>query len=486
MDESIEDWTDKIRQLVRDFGIYSVANVIPAVLGLVGLLVFTRAFSPDAFGRYSVVMAVVGIFSTFLFGWLDYSIIRFAPEMDTDAVVGNVFTMFVTVAAALVALALLGFELFGGDLGEFRVFYFACLILILANGFFQATTALFRATLRSEWVTIFRVTNAVVKLLASLVLALVVLNHIVGWLWGAIIGFGVAVLVMIVTSPEIRTRPRVDRDKLVRLSVYGLPMLGWIIGEPMLNHVDRLLLEVLVGSAAVGIYTSNYMIVDQGLRLVYVPILEAMGPIIFNSWEDSRESEIASLLRDFSRYFILLGVPVLVLVAALSKPLSTLMLGAEFHEGFVVIPIVSSGVFLWSLANLGQLGFEVKERTVYLSIGLILTVIINVALNIPLIGAFGYVGAAAATTISYGAYAVFIRAMSSRGIRWRFPTRSFGVAFAGGVLMGIPAALVYGLGMATAPLVIASAVLGIPLYIGVLYSVGEFTDAELDIVRNLV
>jgi hypothetical protein len=40
--------------------------------------------------------------------------------------------------------------------------------------------------------------------------------------------------------------------------------------------------------------------------------------------------------------------------------------------------------------------------------------------------------------------------------------------------------------MATAPLVIASAVLGIPLYIGVLYSVGEFTDAELDIVRNLV
>jgi hypothetical protein len=40
--------------------------------------------------------------------------------------------------------------------------------------------------------------------------------------------------------------------------------------------------------------------------------------------------------------------------------------------------------------------------------------------------------------------------------------------------------------MATTPLVVTSAVLGIPLYLGLLYSVGEFTDSELDVVRDLV
>mgnify|MGYP006292592121 CR=1 FL=1 len=74
--------SETFQQFVRDVSAYSVANVVPAVFSLAAVMIFTRFFSPDAFGRYSIAMAAASVGSTFLFGWLDRSILRFGPESD--------------------------------------------------------------------------------------------------------------------------------------------------------------------------------------------------------------------------------------------------------------------------------------------------------------------------------------------------------------------------------------------------------------------
>jgi len=478
--------SETFHQFVRDLSAYSVANVVPAVFGLAAVMIFTRVFSPDAFGRYSIAMALAGVGSTLLYGWLDQSILRFGPEYDERDLIGTVFVALLGISAVVIALSIAGYTLFGDLLDQYRPFYFAAIALLIAQGLFQPLVVLFQATLKSKLVTVFKTVNAVCKLGLAVLLAIVVFDHIVGWIWASTLAILLTIAFMAVKSDAVRTFPRVQRDILVRISGYGIPLIGWVVGDPLLNQADRILIEVLRSSAAVGIYASNYSLVDWGLRLALIPLLNAIQPIVINSWSGDNRREVENLIQRFTRYFLILGVPPLILTGALSRPLSTLLLGSQYHQGYVVIPIVACGVFLWSISNLGQIGLVLQERTGLMSIGLLVAVVFNVVVDIPLISVFGYLGAAVGTVLSYGVYAAFVLLVSRRQIRWKLPVRTIrNVAFAGAVMAVLPAML-YSFKMYTLTRAIAVAVVSFPIYLVVLYVINEISREDVNELRGMM
>lgn len=484
MESTTEGVGERARKLLHDLSLYSVANVVPALLSLGALMLFTRTFRPEMFGRYSLSLAVAGIVSTLLYGWLDYSVLRYAPQFDEELVIRNTFSVYLGISSVLLLAAVGGYLVLRHRLGPYTVFYFASLGLALARGGLQILLAFFRSVLNSRKVTLFRLTRAVVELGLSVALAIFVLDHIVGWIWGATIGIVVTCVLVFVTSKQVRATPVVDREMIGRLAAYGLPMIGFVIGDAFLVQADRVLLEVFAGSVAVGIYSSNYMLVDRGLRLVYTPMIQAMSPIIIDSWEEDNEGEIAELLSTFMRYFVLLGVPAFVGVAVLSQTVSTLLIGDEYTSGYVIIPVVAVGLFLWSLANLAQAAIEIKEQTSLLSYGILVVIVVNVALNVPLITAFGYLGAAVATALSYALYCAFTLVFSSRHIAWKFPTTSFRNALISGVVMACPTAVLYATGSYGLVVSLFTAAVGGVLYVAVLYALDEVGPDEIDRLRE--
>jgi len=486
MESTSEGLGERVRQLSRDLSLYSVAHVVPALLSLVALMLFTRTFQPEMFGRYSLSLAVAGILSTLLYGWLDYSVLRYAPQLDEELVIRNTFSVYLGISSVLLLSAIGGYLALRHRLGPYTVFYFASLGLALARGGLQILLAFFRSVLNSRKVTLFRLTRAVVALGLSVVLAIFVLDHIVGWIWGTTIGIAVTCVLILVTSKQVRTAPMVDREIIGRLAGYGLPMIGFVVGDAFLVQADRVLLEALAGSVAVGIYSSNYMLVDRGLRLAYTPMIQAMSPILIDSWEEDNEGEIAEMLTTFMRYFVLLGVPALTGVAVLSQTVSTLLIGDEYTSGYVIIPIVAVGLFLWSLANLAQVAIEIKEQTSLLSYGILVVIVLNVALNVPLITAFGYVGAAVATALSYASYCAFTLVFSSRYIDWRFPTTPFRNALIGGTVMACPAAVLYVTGTYGLVVSLFAAAVGGVLYVAVLYVLDEIGTREINRLEELL
>ena len=473
MESTTKEVGDRVRQLVHDLSFYSVAHIVPALLSLGALMLFTRTFRPEMFGRYSLSLAVAGIVSTLLYGWLNYSVLRYAPQLDEELVIRNAFSVYLGISSVLLLVAVGGYLVLRHRLGPYTVFFFASVGLALARGGLQVLLAFFRSILDSQKVTLFRLARAVVALGFSVVLAIFVLDHIVGWIWGTTIGIVVACVLIFVTSKQVRASPAVDREMIGRLAGYGVPMIGFVIGDAFLVQADRVLIEVFAGSVAVGIYSSNYMLVDRGLRLAYTPMLQAMSPIIIDSWEGDNEGEIAETLTKFMRYFVLLGVPVVVGVAVLSQTVSTLLIGDEFTSGYVIIPIVAVGLFLWSLANLAQVAIEIKEETSLLSYGILVVIVLNVALNVPLITSFGYVGAAVATVISYGLYCAFTLVFSSRYIDWQFPVLPFRNALIAGAVMACPTAALYVTGTYGLAVSLLTAAVGGVLYGAVLYALDE-------------
>lgn len=484
-DGPLGDVESRLRKLVQDSSIYSIAVSLSSFLGLITLLIFTRAFSPESFGRYSSSAAVVAIVSTFLFGWTEQVAVRFAPDMDKREVIQNLHSILIALCTGFILLAGAGYLLFADRLGPFEVFYLPVVTLIVAQGLFQPFLMYFRGLLKSKSVARFQLISAVLRLSLALFLALYVLDHIVGWMWGTAIATLTAVVLILLTTEEVRFKPRIQKHVSRRMIAYGIPMIGFIIGEPFLTQIDRILLEVLQGSAAVGIYSSNYILVNQGLRLAYFPVLRAMQPIVVSEWNGDNEGAVKEIISEFTRYYLLLGVPVMILGAALSRPLSTLLLSGGYEAGFTIIPFVAGGVFLWGLADAGQRGLELKEATLTMSKGVILAITFNVVLNVPLILAFGYMGAALATLLSSGLYVVYVKLVSSRHIAWEIPRRTVRNTLIGGVAMSALPAIVYLSGSYTILRAIATSALAVPIFLLVMYGLDEFKEDELQIVFDV-
>jgi len=478
--------SDTFKEFLEGVSAYSLASIVPAFLSLAALTLFTRVFSPAAFGRYSVALVVAGTGSTLFFGWLNRSIVRFTSDTDETALMGTVLTLMLLIALGVGVVGTVGYIGFRQYLGQYEVFYFATLVFLIAQGFYEPLIGFYRATLNPKLVSVFRSLQASIGIVLALFLALVVFNHIVGWMWASVIAIAITVGAMIAVSEQLRQRPTVDSDILTRVTGYGLPMVGWIVGDPLLNQADRLLIALIQGSASVGIYASNYSLIDRGLRLALIPLLKTVQPIVIDRWSGDNEREIEALLERFSRYYLLIGVPCFLLTAMFSRPLSSFLLGSEFHEGYVIIPIVGLGVFLWSFANMGQIRLEISQRTGLMSRGLLAVVVFNVVVDVPLIMAFGYVGAAIGTVLSYGLYAVFVFAAGRDHIKWLVPRGTVRNVLLAGLAMSCLPALLFLSGEYTLIRLLVVSAVSVTAYGGVLYQSGEISHDEITSLRALV
>lgn len=478
--------TDVFEQFARDLGLYTLAGFVPAVTGVVALIVFTHVFAPSAYGRYALTLSVVTLFGTACYGWIDQAVVRFEPHVEPSVLLGNVVWLLGGIGTAAGILALVGYVFVTPLLGPFAPFLLAGVAVAVTQGSFYVLRALLRVRLESRSVVGYEVFRSVGGLALALVLALVILDGIVGWLWGTAIASGITVGLLVFRLVFGARSIRFDPTFARRMARYGFPLAGWLAGMMLLNFADRVLIELLRGSEAVGIYASNYSVVHYGLGLVFTPIIISAEPILMNLWDENNEAEVAATITDMTRYLLIVGVPAVIGAAAFHRVLSNLLLGASYAQGAVVIPIIAVGLLIWNAAIIGQKGIEVEERTTILLYGIALAVVVNVVVNVPLIIRFGYVGAAVATLMSFVLYAGFILVVTRRYIPWRLPLRSIRNIAVASLGLLVPYATLFVLGRDSLGTLIIASVIGGSAYLAIAYRIGELKSDELTKLKRLL
>jgi O-antigen/teichoic acid export membrane protein len=262
-------------------------------------------------------------------------------------------------------------------------------------------------------------------------------------------------------------------------------MVGWLFGLSLLTYVDRVFLESLIGSSAVGIYSSNYAIVQSGLPLILSPIIQAAHPVIMKEWNTGNEGSAIELISEYSRYFLLIGAPATVVAGILSRPLSVLFLGEGFHPGYLIIPIISVAVFIWNFAMIGHKGLELHRVTKLMTAGIAIAVGVNAVFNLLLIPVFSYIGAAVATLLSSGAYAAFAYVMSFRTVRWRLPLNTTINVTSASTIMALIGLVCYLLSDWILVPLLGSGIAAL-MYGAILIILGELRSEEISRLRSLM
>lgn len=408
---------------------YIPSAVVPAAASIAGISIFTRVFDPLEFGRYSVVMAVTVIMVSLLSGWIQQSVLRYLPRFRADGRMTEfamkLFVVLAIIAGSVLFILLFLFPFIEARLGGYARFYQAGVLVVFSEILFASLNVAFQARLRSGQSARYKIASAVMRLALALLFIFFVRRDIVGILLGAAVANLLLVPLMLKDLGILRNMrlvPGALDGRFIRMFAgYGLPMVGWMLCGQVLALSDRLLIGAFRGGTEVGIYSANYNLVVMGFGLISTPLLTASYPIIMTAWESGSTGRITKVISQFSKYYILAILPAVLFIGLFSREIVTLLLGSEFRQGHAIIPFVLGGVVVWGLAMIGHKGLEIQERTRMLLLLVAVSTLINIGLNLAIIPAFGYRGAAVTTLVSNSCYPVLVYLVTARAIPWRLP-----------------------------------------------------------------
>jgi O-antigen/teichoic acid export membrane protein len=416
-----------VHRLRRDLPRYATSALVPALLSLVAVSVFTRLFTPDDYGRYTLAVATAGTIGALVGGWIHTSVLRYIPRYaeagDRQRFLGSVVYLLLAIAVLVALVAVVGYAFAGSRLGAYRSLYWPAAAFLVASVAFDALGSTLMGELRSSRYVAVVLVNAVLRFAFALGFVLLVRRDVVGLIIGAVLAYLVSLVTLgrFVGVGRARWWKGFDRRVVRELAAYGMPMVGWAFGAQFLALSDRYVIAAFRDPSEVGIYSANYALVMMAIGLVAGPLMNAVHPLVMNAWERGVRENIAESIAAFSRYYLVLVVPVLAVGAVLAKDVVTLVLGSEYREGFMVVPLVLAGAAAWGFAMYGHKGLELMERTGIL-LGLVgVAAAVNIVLNLVFVPRFGYVAAAVTTLVSYAVYPILVFFVTRRYLAWVIP-----------------------------------------------------------------
>ncbi|MCM3194149.1 lipopolysaccharide biosynthesis protein [Priestia megaterium] len=436
MNNAVEKEPNHINQdskrLSKDTLTYGIAVIIPALIGVISISIYTRIFSLEAYGEYNQIFNTTLLITTLFSQWIQQSIQRYRPLYRSKNKLWE-FNANLTNLLAYMFIIIIGFALltsfFKNSFGRYEGYYWICVLLILTQFSFLVLGALLQSDFKVREYKNYNLLTAILKFVVGILLVFYVSENPISIIYGLVIGQIFLIGFMFkengLSLRSLRLNPTLQLIEFIKLFViYGFPMVGWFIGNSILNLADRYMLEAMSSIKDVGVYSANYSLVSASLGLLTTPLLNAAHPIIMNKVDKFSDIEIGKTVTFFTRVYLMISLPLLSFITAFHKEITQLLLGEKFREGSVIIPILFLGLIFWNLGMYGHKGYEIKEKTKIMFIFVLASAVVNIIFNTFLIPLYGYRGAAIATLISMGTYPLLIKICSFKYIAWKINTWS--------------------------------------------------------------
>jgi O-antigen/teichoic acid export membrane protein len=285
------------------------------------------------------------------------------------------------------------------------------LFFLVHIGFVPVMTTIHLFRLRPNFVAFNVLRSLQLVIETALLVGFALANHLTltTALWAALISYGVWYVVVLVYGrgwPSSQVKWSVVREMVnygSRLSVGGLASLA-------ISRLDQLLLVGIVNSSDLGAYAVAATASGVSSAVAY-----GVGTVLFRHLREAEDPEAARLaLRHGVRNVLLMSSGVAALVAVCSPIAIPLLFGAEFSNAVAPLLVLLPGQVLADLGFVVGQRMLVDNRPGVTSHALLAAAGTTVVLLIVLIKPFGIMGAAFATTLSQGVFAVYMLVVAGR------------------------------------------------------------------------
>lgn len=467
------------------------AQVIPAVLGFLVIPVYTRLFTPEEYGNYSLALATVSMFAIFTYMWLQNSTLRFFSHYRNKNELGTFYTTtFFYLGTTIVIISLLicvlaWLRILSGFLLDYTLVIAG---LLISTSLFMTLLTILRSDRRANYVSLFSCIAEVMTVAIALALIFAFHMGVIALLLGELAikilltGF---ILIKFDVIPNISLK-YLDSHALWEFFSYGSPFILMSVSNWILSFSDRYIIQYFLNPGAVGIFFASAQLGNTPIDMISTVLVMAGYPLLIDNYEKNGDQSTSSLLTTILKYFVVIIIP-LVLGIFILAPDFTSLIGNEYSAASAIIPIMAMGAAFQGMRMFTGMGMQLKKKTLVMSASVIVVAIVKVAASLVLIPLYGVPGAAAASIIAGFCFVVLAWVLSSRYLYCKFPWGSTVKSVTSGAVMcaGVFAVKMIAFPGASPVSFLVLAMLGMIIYFPVMVYLGELRE-EFGLVRTRI
>jgi len=380
---------------------FLVARICSLIVAFFSSIYVIRYLGPESYGTLSYAVSFVSLFGFIASLGIDHIVYRELvkrPEDETK-ILGSALGLKLMGGLTAFLLAIGSSMLIGVTQIELVLISIVSVTLFGAAG--QIITYAYQARVQSKY-------PAIITLSISLILALsklLVIFFDKGLIYFALILLLESVLYAVFFAVSYQHHFNklqhwtFDKSTMRILFATSWPLMLSTVSIMIYARVDQVMLRHYIDTTAVGIYDAAVRLADVWYIIPNV-ILGALFPAIINAKKTSPDL-FRKRIQLCAMLLVTLNLIIILPTNLLAPHIIEILFGSAFSGSTSVLTI-----YIWSLIgfSLGQLmnTYLIAENYVYIYLySSVITVIINIALNISLIPAYGVSGAALATLISY-------------------------------------------------------------------------------------
>lgn len=397
---SLDPVPDIARRLGRDALLYGLATLLVRGLQIFLIPVYSRALGTGEYGLVETVAIAGALVNLTVAMEIAQGMARYIADAPDE----SARRAYATTAVAFAALAYGAFALlvwvFADDLRQLLfadraaasvLSLAACAIAV--NGVFVIVQDLLRWQLRPGSYVVASLAYALGSAGVGIWLVAVQGIGVAGVFWGQLAGAALGLGVSLARAGGLLARV-FDAQRLRTMLRYSLPLV--LSGAAVFGNlfIDRIVVRELLGLEALGVYgvTARFASV---VSVLAVGLHAALSPLVFRHW---REPDTAATLGCICRWYLVGMVGLVGGIALLSAPIMGTLTGPAFHEGGLVLPLLTLGAMFSTLYVFAP-GLFLGERTGRVALLNLAGAMVNLVAALVLTRWLGLFGAALAATI---------------------------------------------------------------------------------------
>lgn len=193
---------------------------------------------------------------------------------------------------------------------------------------------------------------------------------------------------------------------IVKLCKAGLPLTGAALTIMLYMKVDIIMIEYFYSSFEVGIYSAASRIMEI-LFLIPIVISSVLIPVLTNT-KDLNNFKYIKYRRLFSSIFFYSHILIAIFVYLTSGQIIGILFGEAFDDSIHILTTLSVVIVFIPLGLLSSAIYVSEDKSNFALVYSVISLLINISLNLLFIPNLGPIGAAYATIISQSASCLFL------------------------------------------------------------------------------
>ncbi|MDO5102172.1 MAG: oligosaccharide flippase family protein [Lautropia sp.] len=402
-----------LSRLAAHFSRYSLASLLVTLASIISFPFLTRIFSVSEYGMMSLIGVMVTATAAIGKLGLQQAALRFYSEVRAGQSAWTLPQYESTVYLSLAGFGLLAALLWSLGLSLMPDGLFsqpdsrALLYLVGPLALLQCLSSAVINQLRAREMSGVLSLYSVLQRYLGLGLMLACLLHVSRTLWGF---YGAQIVAESLCLIGLclwffRRHPwsasNFSAPLLKTLLAFSLPLVAMELSSVMLSLGDRVLIERLMDTASLGIYSAPYNLCDYIGAVLVMAFTGAVTPMVLRLWADEGEKATQDFLQRVFHLYLLFAIPMVAGVSAVAEPLLALVASEKYRSGASIIPWVISGIALQGLFPVASAGLQIQKRSAFILLAILSAAVLNIVLNLLLIPHAGIDGAAVATFLGY-------------------------------------------------------------------------------------